>query len=165
MLRGWPQWPTTPSLVYRCLMSRHTTTSTRIFTRISTSTSKTLSIKVVVNVLCVLQARGAIHWQWTPWQQDLTWLASLTRPAPSPTLSSASRRMNTRCCATQSSVLHTHGTYQEVCRRPCPQPTSCRPCMPSLLNSRGWPWSSSGSTGTITCTEDHCLARRTTTAD
>lgn len=40
-------------------------------------------------------------------------------------------------CLCLLQVLHTHGTYQEVCHRPCPQPTSCRPCMPSPLSSRG----------------------------
>lgn len=60
-------------------------------------------------------------------------------------------------------VLHTHGIYQEVCHHPCLQPTSCRPCTPSQLSSRGWPWSNSGSMATITCTEDHCPARRTST--
>lgn len=59
-------------------------------------------------------------------------------------------------------VLLTPGNYK-VCRRPCPQPTSCRPCMRSQPSFRGLPWSSSGSTDTITCTGDHCLARRTTT--
>lgn len=34
---------------------------------------------------------------------------------------------------------------------PCQQPTSCRPCMPSRLSCRDWPWSSSGCTHTPTC--------------
>lgn len=62
-------------------------------------------------------------------------------------------------CLCLLQVLHTPAS----CRHRCPQPTSCRPCTLSPLNSRGWPWSSSGCTGTITCTEDPCLARRTTT--
>lgn len=65
------------------------------------------------------------------------------------------------CCLLQA--LHTHGIYQEVCRRPCPQHTSCRPCTPSQLSFRGWPWSSSGSMAIITCMGGRCLARRTTT--
>lgn len=35
---------------------------------------------------------------------------------------------------------------------PCQQPTSCRPCTPSPQSCKDWQWSSSGCTGTLTCT-------------
>lgn len=100
--------------------------------------------------------------RWVLGQYQL-WLTMISNSASSPSHTRVPDRMFSVCVSLQ--VLHTHGTYQEVCPRPCPQPTSCRPCMPSPLSSRGWPWSNSGSTDTITCTEDHCPARRTTTGE
>lgn len=82
-------------------------------------------------------------------------------PLPAITSSFNRRLTSNPTCLVQ--VLHIPGNSQEVCRPPCQQHTNCRPCTPSQRSSRGWPWSSSGSTVTIPCMEDHCQARRTTT--
>lgn len=57
-----------------------------------------------------------------------------------------------KCSDIQSLELRTLGICLVPFHLPCQQPTSCRPCTPSPQSCKDWQWSSSGCTGTLTCT-------------